>query len=205
MKAILHALAFQGVWLVCLLGAARGASWPGVAAALVFLGLTLARSPRRRAELRLVLQVALLGTLCDSLVASAGVLSFAAPSPLWPERLAPLWLSALWASFATLTPRSLSWLQTRPGLALVLGALSGPLTYASAIRLGAGEWRWADPQASLAVALEYALALPLALALCRRALPPEAADSEETHSEETCSEEETRSEEETPAPPPEAP
>lgn len=169
--SLLHALAFQAVWFACVLGAAAGSAWPGVVAAAVFLGVTLATSPCRQAEVRFVLHAALLGTALDSLLAMCGVLRFVAHAFFWPEHLAPLWLTALWASFATLASRSLCWLQGRLRLAALLGALAGPLTYASALHLEAATLQVPLPLAGVAVALEYALALPLILLLSRRLAP----------------------------------
>jgi hypothetical protein len=170
-KKVVHVLAFQGVWFCCVFGAAHGSSWPGVGAAVVFLALTLATSKRRGAEAGFVAQVALLGAVFDSLLTAAGVLAFSAPAPVFPDALAPLWIVALWASFATLAPRSLSWLQGKSALAAALGVLAGPVTYFSAARLGAAELLWESPQAALAVGVEYGLAMPIVMALSRRAVP----------------------------------
>lgn len=163
---ILHALAFQAVWFACVLGAAGGSSLPGLGAGAVFLSLTFLSSPDPWAELRFAAQVVFMGLAFDSLLGVSGVLSFAAPVPAAPG-VAPLWLAVLWACFATLAPRSLSWLQDRLGLALFLGVLSGPLTYFSAIRMGAGEFTAPTWLAVPLVALEYGIALPLVLRASR--------------------------------------
>ena len=65
-----------------------------------------------------------------------------------------------------------AWLQPRPALAAVLGALAGPVTYVGAARLGAAELLLPLPQVGALVALEYALALPLLLLLSRGVTPP---------------------------------
>jgi hypothetical protein len=51
--------------------------------------------------------------------------------------LAPLWVVALWAQFATLLRNPLRWLRDRPLLAALLGLAGGPLAWASGARLGA--------------------------------------------------------------------
>lgn len=160
---IAHMLAFQIVWAACVLGAANGAGWMGPAAALVLIAVSLAASARRKAELLVICQVALLGAVLDSLLTACGVLTFAAPAPV--EWLAPPWIVALWAAFATLGPRSLSWLQSRLLLAALLGALAGPVTYLSAARLDAAQLLVPLPLAIAAVSLEYAIAMPIVMAL----------------------------------------
>lgn len=164
---ILHALAFQALWFACILGAAQGTSLPGLGAGALFLGLTLLSSPAPWAELRFVGLVTACGVACDSLLGLGGALAFSAPFPGVPW-IAPLWLAVLWACFATLVPRSLTWLQSRLWLAACLGVLSGPLTYVSAIGMGAGEFTAPREVVFPLVALEYGLALPLALLASRR-------------------------------------
>jgi uncharacterized protein DUF2878 len=163
---LLHALAFQLVWFACVFGAAGGSSLPGLAAGAVFLALTLVSSPDPWAELSFVSKIVFMGVAFDTLLGVSGVLAFAAPVPAAPG-LAPLWLAVLWACFATLAPRSLSWLQDRLTLAVFLGVLSGPLTYLSATRLGAGEFTAPLALVFPLVALEYGIALPLALRASR--------------------------------------
>tara|TARA_R110002072_G_scaffold1280_6_gene10355 strand:- start:1264 stop:1806 length:543 start_codon:yes stop_codon:yes gene_type:complete len=163
---LLHALAFQVVWFACVLGAAEGSSLPGLGAGAVFLALTLLSSREGWAELRFVAKVTLLGVGLDSLLGLGGALAFSAPVPGAPG-VAPLWLAMLWASFATLAPRSLTWLQERLVLAAGLGVLAGPLTYLSATRLGAAEFSVPPALALCLVALEYGIALPLVLRASR--------------------------------------
>jgi hypothetical protein len=173
MGSLLHAAAFQGVWFACVLGAAAGHGWLGPCAAVAFLAATLWRSPRRDAEAALILKAAVLGLALDSLLTAGGALEFAAPGPLGPGRLAPPWIVALWAGFATLLPRSLSWLQGRLWLAAVVGAVAGPMTYVGAASFGAAEVLVPTPTLVVLVGLEYACALPL-LALVSRAASAEA-------------------------------
>lgn len=54
---------------------------------------------------------------------------------LWA--LGPLWLMALWLSFATTIRHSLGWLTGRPVLQVLLGLVGGPLAYLGGESLGA--------------------------------------------------------------------
>ena len=50
---------------------------------------------------------------------------------------APYWIVAMWALFATTVNLSLRWLKGRLWLALILGAIGGPLAYFAGYRFGA--------------------------------------------------------------------
>lgn len=162
MRNVANFLLFQAAWLVAVGGAARGNAWigPGAVAALAMIYLTQVRAPLRDA---LYLALAgLSGTLADSALASLGLIRY----PGTGDTLAPLappWISALWIAFATLPRFSLAWLAPRPGLAALLGAIGGPLSFFAGARMGAiatGE----SPASTYAVlALEYALATPALL------------------------------------------
>jgi hypothetical protein len=51
--------------------------------------------------------------------------------------LAPVWIIAMWAGFATLLHVALRWLLPHRWLAALLGAVGGPLAYYAGMRLGA--------------------------------------------------------------------
>ena len=78
--------------------------------------------------------------------------------------LPPPWMIALWANFATTLNLSLAGLQTRPGLAALLGLIGGPLAYWGGAGLGAMTFVAPLP-AFIALALGWAVLTPLLLAL----------------------------------------
>jgi hypothetical protein len=159
-------LSLQAGWFACVLGAAHGREWIGPAVALGLFALHLSRHPAPRAELRLALVVTPLGWIVDSAQRAAGWIDYAGWLPLGV--LAPLWIASLWTLFATTFGSSLAWLVGRPWLALVFGALGGPLSYLGAERLGAVVLG-ADRGTSLAgLALTWGLAMPALLALAQR-------------------------------------
>jgi hypothetical protein len=156
---------FQAGWFACVLGAARGFPWQGALVALLIAGFVVLRSGNPRAELALVLAAAAAGFAFDSVLALAGWVAFegAVPAP----QLAPVWMVALWALFATTLNVSLRWLRAWPALGALFGAVGGPVAYYAGERLGA--LRFADPLPGLvAVAAGWALATPLLFALARR-------------------------------------
>lgn len=158
---LLRALAwfalFQAAWFACVLGAAHGRSGWGVLAVAVVVALTWAASDARGDELRLTALALLMGLAWDTALLQLGLLVYASPGPV--PALAPPWILALWALFATLLRGPLAWLQDRPLLAAVLGAAGGPLSYLAAVRLGAGGFA-DDSRALLALALGWSVMTP---------------------------------------------
>lgn len=165
MKLVWNAAAFQAGWFACILGAAHGRPWAGIAIAAAIVGWHAARAARPAQELKLVALAVLAGALFDSALAAPGWVEFA-PEAAAPY-LAPWWILALWALLATTLNVSLGWLRDRLLLAGLLGAASAPLAYWAGERLGAITLR--EPAAALgALALGWAAILPGLLALARR-------------------------------------
>lgn len=165
MSAISALIAYEAVWFAAVIGAGDGRVWPGVGAAAAFITWRLAVSSRRIAEIRLAAVAIMIGAALEGCWVHAGLIRYAAA---WPLGSAPAWLLALWASFGLTVPL-LHYLHRRPGLAAALGALGGPLSYSAAAR----GWRAVlfppQPQLTLlALALGWALALPLLSVLARR-------------------------------------
>ncbi len=153
----------QGVWLACVLGAAAGRPWLGVVAAALWLAFHLQRSQHLGREVALVASAALLGTVVDVVLVRGELLRYASQGP-W-SGFGPLWMVALWMGFATTLNVSLRWLQARPLVAVATGAIFGPLAYLGGERLG-GVTFATDPATSLsAVAVAWAISLPLLTAL----------------------------------------
>jgi hypothetical protein len=108
-----------------------------------------------------------LGCVLDGGLQHAGLLRYAAPGPLFA--LAPLWIFALWASFALTLTQSLRYLQKRLWLSAMLGAVGGPAAYLGAAR-GWQAVTFAQPAwlAVLWLALGWGLATPLLAWLAAR-------------------------------------
>jgi len=155
-----NAIGYQLVWLACVAGAGAGWAWPGLAASIIFVGITLAQGGRRRDDLRLLALALVTGLVLDSAFAASGWMKYAAA---WPSAdAAPVWILALWASFALTLNHSLSFLRDRPGLSAALGSVGGPLAYASAAA-GFEAVHFGVPMAwvMVALAIGWACALPL--------------------------------------------
>jgi len=165
MNLALNFVAFQLGWFACVLGAAGGLPWAGPLVVLGVVGLHLLRVRRPGCELKLVLAAAALGIVVDSLLLASGWLQY--PSGLWLPGLAPYWIVAMWALFATTLNLSLGWLRGRPVLAAVLGAVGGPLSYLAGEKLG-GIGLIQPTFALAALAVAWAIAMPLLMRLAVR-------------------------------------
>ena len=163
-----NVLGYQAVWFACIAGASRGLVWPGVLASLLFVSATLWRGGRWREDLRTVAVALPLGFGMDSLFVAAGWLAYEPAGP-WPMA-APVWIAALWLSFAMTLNHSLALLRKHVAVAALLGAVGGPLAYWGAAS-GFGVLSFGPPAlvASLAVGAAWAVLLPTILVLDSRA------------------------------------
>lgn len=161
---IANALAFQGVWFACIVGASFGQAWPGVLAALAFAGATLVLGGQWRADLRTLAIALPLGLGLDCGFAAVGWLQYA-PAAAWPLA-APPWIAALWVGFAMTLNHSLAFLRGEPRLAALLGLVGGPLAYWGAAQ-GFGVVSLPAPAGMtlLALGLAWAAFLPLVFRL----------------------------------------
>ena len=167
MKFWASLVGYQLVWFAAVIGGGRGLAWPGIAGMLLYAACQLVGARHYKADLSLMATAIVLGLLVDGGLIRAGLASYAAA---WPSAaLAPAWILALWATFATTFTQSLSWLQTRLWLAVLLGAVGGPLAYLSAAR-GWHVVSFADPawRGLLWLGIGWALATPALAWLARR-------------------------------------
>jgi hypothetical protein len=162
-RMLFNFLGFQVAWFACVYGGANDLALAGTLAALVAVALHLAIAPRRRPELLLVLVVVAIGTFWDSLLVSLGLMRY--PAGNFAPGLAPHWILAMWALFATTLNLSMAWLKGRPWLAALMGAVGGPLAYLTGHRLGGVDMP--EPVLALLVqSLGWAVLMPL---LCKLA------------------------------------
>lgn len=137
-SALFQFVAFDIAWASAVAGGAGGWPWLGALPALAVLALHMFVSRDRLwAEARLVLAVALFGILLETGFMGAGLVTFRGTPVLGV--LPPVWVWALWLGFASLPNGSLTWLQGRSGLQMLLGLVCGPLAYWTGAKMGAAE------------------------------------------------------------------
>lgn len=133
-KVLGNLLGYQLVWFIAVIGAGRDDAWPAIGAALLFATWQLAISSSRALELRLIAAALVFGTTIDGIAAAAGFIHYSAAAPALPPGGAPLWILALWVSFALTLTRSLASLKGRPRIGMLVGAVGAPLAYLGAAR-----------------------------------------------------------------------
>ena len=165
LSSLTNAVLHQTGWFACVLGAAWGWGFAGAALALALTGLHLALAQRPGRELPLLAAAAVVGLTVDSFHAGFGVLAFNGHEA---GTLAPLWIVALWAQFATVLHFCMRWLSRRYVLASVLGLVGGPMSFLAGERLCAATF--GEPRiASMALlGLTWSVALPLLVAFADR-------------------------------------
>lgn len=134
-EKILNYVLFQLGWFACVMSSAAGKPFSGSLIAAIIILWHVCRAIKPRQELYLILIAMLIGGIWDSLLINREWLSYSAGS-LLPDT-APYWIILMWALFATTLNLSLNWLKQHIVLALLLGAIAGPLAYYAGYRLGA--------------------------------------------------------------------
>ncbi|MGD2006467.1 MAG: DUF2878 domain-containing protein [Pseudomonadales bacterium] len=129
-KFLVNALGFNIIW--ALLVIIRDPWTHGVA--LLFLALHFLFMPQAD-EARRVTIVMIIGTLIDGILTHQGWFIFTPEVP-W----IPAWLILLWACFGCTLEHSLRWAMKQTPVAMLLGAIAGPLSYFAGYRFGAVEF-----------------------------------------------------------------
>jgi hypothetical protein len=106
-----------------------------------------------------------LGLVFETLLVQSGWVRF--DSGMLVAGVAPYWMVALWAIFATTLNVSLRVLRSRLGLAAALGAVGGPAAYYGGAQLGALELATAGA-ALMTIAAGWAVFVPALLGAARR-------------------------------------
>jgi hypothetical protein len=162
-------LGYQAAWFIAVGFAGRGLAWPGIVACLGFAALSWWVSPVRRSDAWLAAAALACGLLLDGALAATGWLAYAAAQPAFP---APAWIVSLWVAFALTLQHSLRWVMARPALAIAFGAIGGPLAYWGAARAFDAVAFGAPLHAAATLAIGWALAMAVLLAVARRTAVP---------------------------------
>ncbi len=130
-------------WLICILGAAWGHHWLGLAAVPILFVIHIIAIERHKIQtvFMAALTTMIIGFFADTFLIILGTME---PNRwLMPAPLTTLWDLMIWVNFSLALDTSLRFLQRRPLAAAILGALFAPGTYYAGDRLGA--LRFSEP------------------------------------------------------------
>ncbi|KGM07079.1 hypothetical protein LP43_1580 [Methylophaga thiooxydans] len=164
MANILNFLAFQLVWFITVLTAAKGSSLYALAAVIVFAIVQLIFSHCRWADAKLLMSGLVVGMLLDTVWLHLGWIAYAAD----PQTgLPPIWIGALWLNFMLTLNHSLNWLKKRYGLIVMCTLVAAPVSYYAGSKLGAVFLLEFVP-ALVALALSWSVVVPMFMAFAER-------------------------------------
>ena len=152
-------------WFACVLSAARGRAYLGVALVLVMIILHVLRAARPLPEVKLLAAVVVIGGIWESALIFFGLLAY--PHSMVLHGIAPAWLLALWGLFAAQFNTTYRWLKPHAMVGALLGVFAGPLSFRAGAALGAVRFVKVVP-ATVSLALGWAVLLPLIIILSRR-------------------------------------
>jgi hypothetical protein len=160
MNLIVNFGLFHLGWLACVIGAASNMSLLGSSIAILLIAVHLYRVANFRAELYLIVAALVIGLIWESLLLTQNWLAYAGSSI--GSNLAPYWLVIMWALFATTINISMAWIKGRWLLAVVMGAVFGPMAFIAGEKLGAVEFL-DSTRALIALSFGWAILMPLIL------------------------------------------
>lgn len=165
MAFLINFIGFQIGWFACVLGAAYQREPLGMIIALIIIVFHIFSQPNARHEIWLILAAVIIGLIWETWVLNLNVLYY--PSHSEASFWAPYWLLVMWALFATTINLSMGWLKGRWVLAVLMGAVFGPLAFVAGEKLNAVVF--VDQTLSiLALSIGWGLLLPLLLWLANR-------------------------------------
>jgi len=171
-SVVVNFILYQIGWFACVIGAANQMPWLGVAVVFVVVIWHLIQADQPKRELALLLIVMVIGGTFDQILLNHQLISY--ESHGWmnsaqmnhPEMnlIVPVWILALWAEFVTILNVSLRWMRDRWLIAVLFGAIGGPLAYMGAAKLGAVTLNMM-PASYIALSVGWAILTPLILRL----------------------------------------
>lgn len=159
-KTIINVVGMQVGWFICVLGAANDLPLIGPLFVLIYLFIHLFLVNKPVKEFQLILIISLIGVLIDGFKKSIGFIAYMSAVPAI-EWIAPIWIIAMWALFASTLNGSLRWLHRHYFLAFILGALFGPLSYLAGAKLGAISFTKDMTLSIVILAIVWGCVLPL--------------------------------------------
>lgn len=163
MPNLINFVAFQLVWFVVILTAAKGIMVYGLMATLLFAVVQVLVSRFRLSDLKLLGLGLVAGMMLDTIWFNLGWIDYASPAG-WT--LAPVWIGCLWMNFMLTLNHSMSWLHSRLKMVSIMTMFAAPLSYLAGSKLGAVTI--VEPALAIpALSLSWAMLVPMLMCLAR--------------------------------------
>jgi hypothetical protein len=133
-KNMLNMIGFQTSWWACVLGAKNGHPYLGPVFMFIFLLFHFSILKNKNKELIFIILVGLIGTIADTILFQTNLIEY---QGVYIDKVAPLWITAMWMGFAATINHSLVWLNNKWIISFVIGAIFGPLSYFTGIKFEA--------------------------------------------------------------------
>lgn len=160
---VINFILFQLAWFACVLGAAKAMPWAGVGVTFIILCWHFYSAKQAKPEIALMLAALFTGAVFDQSMLALHLIEYQAHG--WSSWLVPVWILALWLAFASTLNVSLAWMHERYVVAMLFGAVGGPLAYLAAQKLGAVTVT--SSNAYIALAIGWGLITPLLVLIAK--------------------------------------
>ena len=164
MAKLINIVLYQIAWFACTLGAAQNQPWFGLGISFIVLAWHFGQVKHLKNEAYLLLSALLIGFAFDQTLLSTQLIDY--QSHGWNNAVVPMWILALWLTFATLLNISLRWMRLHLIYAVLLGLVGGPLAYLGAESLHA--ITIVDQRTYWVLAIGWAVITPLLIILSKR-------------------------------------
>ncbi len=132
---IINFVLFQITWFACVLGSAKGYPWLGAIVVSISLMWHFSQARYKLKEATWCLIALVIGAVFDQFMLSFQFIQY--QNNGWAQTIVPVWILALWLAFALTLNVSMRWLRGNYLIALLFGAVGGPMAYIAAQKLGA--------------------------------------------------------------------
>ncbi|MFT4608664.1 MAG: hypothetical protein ACI9V8_001637 [Urechidicola sp.] len=157
---IINLVMFQLGWAVCVLGG----NLMAVAFSVIALLIHHRYVVQSKSEWRIIGWVALVGITWDSLLVFFGLIVY--PDAIWFSL--PIWMVCLWVLFAATFMHSLAWLSRYCWLAVIVGAVFGPMSYWAGIKLSDAFFGASAMMSMAVIATGWAILFPVGIYMTGR-------------------------------------
>ncbi|WP_063651822.1 DUF2878 domain-containing protein [Aliivibrio fischeri] len=155
---LINAVWFQLAWLAAIIYKQQAIPF-----LLLSVLIHLWVSPSRKQDAMMITVIGIIGVISDSFLSLIDIFAFA------NNVIIPIWLIMIWAHFSIALNHSLKWLSRFHIVAISLfGAIAGPLNYLAGQRLGGVEFVYSLNIALFAVAVIWAVNLPVFIIIQKR-------------------------------------